>query len=65
MIRKSGKFKGCSDDQLYEFVRVLNRQNRAPVAPPTGNPQPDHILQGDELVPPEDSDESSEEKEEI
>lgn len=53
-----------SVDQLYEFVRVLNRQNRAPVAPHTSNPQPDHILQGDELVPPEDSDESSEEKEE-
>lgn len=56
-----------SVDQLYEFVRALNRQNRAHVVPPTGNPQPDHILQGNELdnlVPPEDSDESSEEKEE-
>lgn len=56
-----------SVDQLYEFVRALNRQNHAPVPPPTGNPQPDHIPKGNELdnlVPPEDSDESSEEKEE-
>lgn len=56
-----------SVDQLYELVRALDRQNRGPVVPPTGNPQPGHILpeshnELNNLVPPEDSDESSEEK---
>lgn len=58
-------FELSSVDQLYEFVRALNHQNRPPVVPPTENPQLGHILPDNELsklVPSEDSDESSEEK---